>query len=420
MTVFILASGGLTLLILCYLVFSLIRQRQVSDHRRALNAAVYRDQLQELAAEHTDGSLADQDYDQAREEVERRLLEDTTVLPEVTDRVHGRTAALLLLALIPLTSVGMYLWRGHPEALNPQTSEMAAPAQQMTPAKINEMVKALAEKLAKNPDNPQGWAMLGRSYMNLDKPGEAVKAFGHLKKEMANDPELMVDYAEALAADAQVRGDDRQMIESNTWVMNALKMEPGNGKGLFMAGSFAYITQQYALAVSFWSKLMPLLDPNSQDASFVLEQLNKARAQLKLAPVTADSFAGPEGPVKPQAQKGAAASSISGEVTLDPALKDKITPGETLFIFAKAVQGPPMPLAVIRTTVGSWPLKFQLSDAQAMSPQFNLSSVDLVRVEVRVTQSGNPMPSSGDLFGATLPLKPGAHGVELVINQVQP
>ena len=420
MTVFILASGGLTLLILCYLVFSLIRQREVSDHRRALNAAVYRDQLQELAAEHTDGSLADQDYDQAREEVERRLLEDTTVLPEVTDRVHGRTAALLLLALIPLTSVGMYLWRGHPEALNPQTSEMAAPAQQMTPAKINEMVKALAEKLAKNPDNPQGWAMLGRSYMNLDKPGEAVKAFGHLKKEMANDPELMVDYAEALAADAQVRGDDRQMIESNTWVMNALKMEPGNGKGLFMAGSFAYITQQYALAVSFWSKLMPLLDPNSQDASFVLEQLNKARAQLKLAPVTADSFAGPEGPVKPQAQKGAAASSISGEVTLDPALKDKITPGETLFIFAKAVQGPPMPLAVIRTTVGSWPLKFQLSDAQAMSPQFNLSSVDLVRVEVRVTQSGNPMPSSGDLFGATLPLKPGAHGVELVINQVQP
>ncbi len=420
MTVFILASGGLTLLILCYLVFSLIRQREVSDHRRALNAAVYRDQLQELAAEHTDGSLADQDYDQAREEVERRLLEDTTVLPEVTDRVHGRTAALLLLALIPLTSVGMYLWRGHPEALNPQTAEMAAPAQQMTPAKINEMVKALAEKLAKNPDNPQGWAMLGRSYMNLDKPGEAVKAFGHLKKEMANDPELMVDYAEALAADAQVRGDDRQMIESNTWVMKALKMEPGNGKGLFMAGSFAYITQQYALAVSFWSKLMPLLDPNSQDASFVLEQLNKARAQLKLAPVTADSFAGPEGPVKPQAQKGAAASSISGEVTLDPALKDKITPGETLFIFAKAVQGPPMPLAVIRTTVGSWPLKFQLSDAQAMSPQFNLSSVDLVRVEVRVTQSGNPMPSSGDLFGATLPLKPGAHGVELVINQVQP
>ena len=420
MTVFILASGGLTLLILCYLVFSLIRQREVSDHRRALNAAVYRDQLQELAAEHTDGSLADQDYDQAREEVERRLLEDTTVLPEVTDRVHGRTAALLLLALIPLASVGMYLWRGHPEALNPQTAEMAAPAQQMTPAKINEMVKALAEKLAKNPDNPQGWAMLGRSYMNLDKPGEAVKAFGHLKKEMANDPELMVDYAEALAADAQVRGDDRQMIESNTWVMKALKMEPGNGKGLFMAGSFAYITQQYALAVSFWSKLMPLLDPNSQDASFVLEQLNKARAQLKLAPVTADSFAGPEGPVKPQAQKGAAASSISGEVTLDPALKDKITPGETLFIFAKAVQGPPMPLAVIRTTVGSWPLKFQFSDAQAMSPQFNLSSVDLVRVEVRVTQSGNPMPSSGDLFGATLPLKPGAHGVELVINQVQP
>lgn len=423
LTAFILASGGLTLAILFYLIYTVQRKLGVSDHRRALNAAVYRDQLQELAAERDDGSLASADYDQAREEIERRLLDESSGLPEVTDRVHGRMGVWALLVVIPVMAVGFYLWRGHPEGLDWQNTTAAeGPAMApggMTPDKINAMITQLAAKLAKDPNNPKGWAMLGRSYMNTDKPAEAVKAFAHLKKEMEQDPELMVDYAEALAADAQVRGDDRQMMESNDWVEKALKLEPGNGKGLFMAGSFALITQQYDKARADWEKLMPLLDPGSQDFNFVLEQLNKVRAKLKLPPVSGDSFVGPEGPVKPKG-KGPAVSSVSGDVTLDPALANKVSPGETVFIFAKAVQGPPMPVAVIKTTVGSWPLHFELTDAMAMSPQFTLSSMDLVRIEVRVTRSGNPMPSSGDLSGASLPLKPGSHGVKLVINQVQP
>ncbi|NDU86249.1 MAG: c-type cytochrome biogenesis protein CcmI, partial [Ferrovum sp.] len=374
------------------------------------------DQLQELAAEQADGSLAEKDYQQARDEVERRLLEDTAVNPEVTDRVSGSKVALALLLMIPVGSVGLYLWRGHPESFNPQQMQPV----QMGAAQINTMVQSLAEKLSKDPNNPQGWAMLARSYMNLDKPQDAIKAFGHLTKEMDQDPQMMVDYAEALAADAQNRGDDKQMLEAQSWVLKALKLEPGNGKGLFMAGGFAVASKQFAQAVGYWGKLMPLLEPGSQDFTFVLENLNQARAQLKLPPVTADSFVGPEGPVKPQAQKGALSSTITGQVTVDQAFKDKIHPGETMFIFAKAVQGPPMPLAVIKTTADKLPMSFELTDAMAMSPQFNLSSVDLVRVEVRITQSGNPMPSSGDLFGSSLPLKPGSKGVELVINQVQP
>lgn len=425
LTAFILASGGLTLAILFYLVYTVQRQSGVSDHRRALNAAVYRDQLQELETERENGSLAEKDYDQAREEVERRLLEDTHGAAEVTDRVHGKGAALGLLILLPVMALGMYLWRGHPEALDwrntAQSNTMEAPmVAQMSADKINAMVAKLADQLAKDPNNPQGWAMLGRSYMNQDKPSEAVKAFAHVKKEMAQDPELMVDYAEALAADGQARGDDRQMFESNDWVQKALKLEPGNGKGLFMSGSFALITHQYDKARTDWEKLMPLLEPGSQDFNFVLDQLNKVRAKLKLPPVSGDTFVGPEGPVKNNKSKGSVTSSVSGEVTLDPALKDKVTPGETLFIFAKAIQGPPMPVAVIKTSVGTWPLSFELTDAMAMSPQFNLSAMDLVRVEVRASRSGNPMPSSGDVYGASLPLKPGSHGVKLIINQVQP
>ncbi len=424
LTAFILASGTLTLAIFFYLVHSVRRQARVNDHRRALNAAVYRDQLQELAAEQHDGSLAAEDYAQARDEVERRLLEDTTVAPEVTDRIHGRKSALVLLALLPLSAIAMYVWRGHPEAIDGQSAAPAAAEAMMggpmTQDKINEMVAKLAAKLAKDPNNPQGWAMLGRSYMNLNKPDEAVKAFSHIRKEMEQDPELMVDYAEALAADAQVRGDDKQMIESNDWVQKALKLEPGNGKGLFMSGSFALVTQQYDKARRDWEKLMPLLEPGTQDFNFVLDQLNKVRAKLKLPPVSGDAFVGPEGPVKGGSRQGAATSSLSGEVTLDPSFQDKVSQGETLFVYAKALRGPPMPVAVMKTVVGSWPLAFELTDAMAMSPQFNLSAMDMVRIEVRISRSGNPMPSSGDLFGVSLPLKPGAHGVNLVINQVQP
>ncbi len=409
MTSFLVAAGLLVVLVLIVLFFFLLRRRAgVSDNRKALNAAVYRDQLVELDAEHREGSLEDADYAQAREEVQRRLLEDTAVAPEVTDYAHGRKVAIGILVAIPLVAGGLYAWHGQPEALNPQQQPHAMEQQ------LDAMVASLAAKLAKNPDNPEGWAMLARSYMNLDRPKEALEAFSHLTKQINDDPQLMVDYAEALASSGQ----DQGMVQARTWVEKALAMEPGNPKGLFLSGGFAFADKNYRKAAAVWEKLMPLLEPGSQDANFVLENLNRARAQANLPPLSADKFQQAAGPAKPQA--GNASSALAGKVVLDPALKGKVAPTDTVYLFARAVQGPRMPLAVLKTTVSQLPLEFELTDAMAMSPQFNLSSASLVRVEVRVSKSGSATPSSGDLVGASLPVKPGTRGIEVSISQVQP
>ncbi len=409
MTSFLIAASLLLALVLVVLFFFLLRRRGgVSDNRKALNAAVYRDQLVELDAEHREGSLEDSDYAQARDEVQRRLLEDTAVSPEVTDYTHGRKVAIGILVAIPLLVVGLYAWHGQPDALNPQQQPHAMEQQ------LDAMVASLAAKLAKNPDNPEGWAMLARSYMNLERPKEALQAFSHLTQQLNDDPQLMVDYAEALASSGQ----DQGMAQARTWVDKALALEPGNPKGLFLSGGFAFADKNYRKAAAVWEKLMPLLEPGSQDANFVLENLNKARAQVQLPPLAADRFQQATGPSTPQA--GNASTALAGKVVLDPVLKGKAAPTDTVFLFARAVQGPRMPLAILKTTVSQLPLEFELTDAMAMSPQFNLSSASLVRVEVRVSKSGSATPTSGDLVGASLPVKPGTRGIEVHISQVQP
>jgi cytochrome c-type biogenesis protein CcmH len=409
MTSFLIAAGLLLALVLLVLFFFLLRRRGgVSDNRKALNAAVYRDQLVELEAEHREGSLEDADYAQARDEVQRRLLEDTAVSPEVTDYTHGRKVAIGILVAIPMAVVGLYAWHGQPDALNPQQQPHAMEQQ------LDAMVASLAAKLAKNPDNPEGWAMLARSYMNLDRPKEALQAFAHLTPQLKDDPQLMVDYAEALASSGQ----DQGMVLARSWVEKALALEPGNPKGLFLSGGFAFADKNYRKAAAVWEKLMPLLEPGSQDANFVLENLNKARAQVQLPPLAADRFQQATGPATSQASN--ASTALAGKVVLDPALKAKAAPTDTVFLFARAVQGPRMPLAILKTTVSQLPLEFELTDAMAMSPQFNLSSASLVRVEVRVSKSGSATPASGDLVGASLPVKPGTRGIEVHISQVQP
>lgn len=437
MTSFLLAASTLTLLVLAVLFFVLFRRRSpLNDNRKSLNAAVYRDQLAELEAEHRDGSLADNDFVQARDEVQRRLLEEANVNPEVTDYTHGRTVAVVLLLLIPLAAGGLYAWRGTPGVFNPQAQLQPQPvgAQQ-----IQEMVAKLEAKLAKEPNDPEGWAMLARSYLNMDRPLDARKAFEHLKDQMASNPQLMVDYAQALASDGQ---DQKALLQARDLVDQALKLEPGNPMGLFMAGGFAFAGRDFRKAATVWEKLMPLLEPGSQDANFVLENLNAARAKLKLPPLRPDQFQEPSGPVKPSpagsaagleggaggvasaganaSSAGANASAVSGRVTLDPALRAKVSSTDTVYLFARVPNGPRMPLAVLKTTAGQLPLDFTLTDEMAMSAQFNLSSVSTVQVEARISKSGSATPTAGDLIGKSSVVKPGARGVALVIDQVQP
>jgi cytochrome c-type biogenesis protein CcmH len=405
-----------TLLVLGILAIPLLhRGRALRDNRKALNVAVYRDQLQELEKELQLGTLSAEDYAQSREEIERRLLEDVEGGDsKVESGSKFGWKGWLVLALIPLMAAGFYVWRGHPGGEPAQNAE--APNMEQ----INAMVQGLAEKLAKNPDNPEGWVMLARSYMNLNRVQDAVAAFAHLEGKMDNDSGLLADYAEALVATQ----DPANATKAAHLVEQALALEPGNVKALFLSGGLAFSHGDYRKAVTSWEKIMPLLEPGSEDANFVLDGINKARAKGGLPPRKASDFqpAGSGAPVKNGQVDNAApgAATIQGEVELDSVLKDKASPKDTVFILARAVEGPRMPLAVVRTTVAQLPYRFELTDAMAMTPTMKLSGFPLVRLEVRVSKSGEATPHSGDLLGASLPLKPGARGVTLKISSVQP
>jgi cytochrome c-type biogenesis protein CcmH len=111
---------------------------------------------------------------------------------------------------------------------------------------------------------------------------------------------------------------------------------------------------------------------------------------------------------------------VRGEIRLAPALKEKAAPDDTVFIFARAAQGPRMPLAVLRKQVRDLPATFQLDDSMAMNPALKLSSVAQVVVTARVSRSGGAMPQSGDLQGESPPVAPGAKAVSITIDQVVP
>ncbi|KXW55238.1 c-type cytochrome biogenesis protein CcmI [Ferrovum sp. PN-J185] len=408
---FIISAAVLILVIIGVLVWVARRQTQVNNNQQALNIAVYKDQLLELQAELDAGSISKEDFEQANSEIQRRLLEDTTDESAVKENKSDRRWVWGAVVLIPVLSVSIYMWRGHKEVFNPDNTPMSD-------QQISAMVEGLAAKLAKNPNDAKGWAMLAHSYMTLNRPIDAVNAFAHIESTMKDDPTLMADYAEALVAS----GVDKGFVHAQVLVTQVLKLEPGNPKGLYLHGGFLFAQNDYKGAEQSWKKLMPLIDPSSPDAKFVLDSINQARIKQHLAALTMNDFQGEEGPVTtPEtlaSSKDLKATSLSGEVSLDPKLKAQLTGQEIVFIFARATNGPRMPLAVLRVPVSQLPYHFELTKNMAMSPNFNLATVSEVTVEAKISKSGSATPSAGDLFGKSEPVKPGSSGIKLIINQV--
>ncbi|HQT81170.1 MAG: c-type cytochrome biogenesis protein CcmI [Ferrovum sp. 37-45-19] len=411
---FIIAASLLLIIIAAILLWVARHHHKVNDNQKALNVAVYRDQLTELQEELKAGSMAEEDFTQASSEIQRRLLEDTVEQHSVTEKSSDRRWIWGAVVLIPLLTVSMYLWRGHWQVFQP---ESMAPTDQQ----ISAMVEGLAAKLAKNPNDPKGWSMLAHSYMTLNRPLDAVNAFAHIENTMNDDPTLMADYAEALVAS----GVDKGFVHAQVLVAKVLKLEPGNPKALYLHGGFLFAQNDYKGAEESWKKLIPLIDPSSSDAKFVLDSINQARIKQHLSAMSMNDFQGQEGPVStPESLANSSAdtkaTAVSGTVTLDEKLKSKVSGQEIVFIFARATNGPRMPLAVLRIPVTQLPYHFELTKNMAMSPNFNLSTVSEVTVEAKISRSGTATPSAGDLIGKSVAVKPGSHDVQVLINQVTP
>jgi cytochrome c-type biogenesis protein CcmH len=274
-----------------------------------------------------------------------------------------------------------------------------------------EMIKALSARLAQDPNDGKGWAILARSYAVLGRYNEAVPAYEKAVNLIPNDPVMLVDYADILGVinGKNLQGKPTELIQK------ALLLDPGNVKGLNLMGTAAFQAGEYIHAESYWEKLLKLLPPDSPTAKQVSTSISNARTQaLKV------------GEQKPtlsnngEDQTTSGGAQISGEVRLSPALANKVAPTDTVFVFAKAMSGPPMPIAVIRAQVKDLPQKFTLNDSMAMMPTMKLSNFKEVAIGAKISKSGNATPQSGDLRGEISAVKIGTNNVQLVIDKVVP
>ena len=415
-------AGVLMLLVAMLLSWPLLRRRSVAAgaSNRAMNASIYREQLVELVGERDSGALSESDYHAAHTELERRLLEDTRS-DAASQSATGsgqraiRTAVTLLL-LIPLAAIPLYLWLGKPAALDASTTQPPAADEAAKSAEhLNQLVAKLTEKLGKNPDSPQDWVMLGRVYRMLGRYDEAEQAYQRAGTTANADSSLILERVE-MALDkngGHIEGAALKMLNG------VLKKEPGNPRARFLAGYGAFSRSDYKAAISYWEPLLKQVAPDSQDARNLAAGIAEARTRLG-GNAPAMSPADASVATAPATAAADNAAVIRGRVSLAPALKAKAAPSDTVFIFARATQGPPMPLAAIRVTVADLPLEFTFDDSQAMTPQTKLSLFKTVRVEARVAKSGDVAAKAGDLVGSFESVKVGTTGLALTIDHVLP
>jgi cytochrome c-type biogenesis protein CcmH len=307
---------------------------------------------------------------------------------------HGRRAGrprsvfalMLLIALVvPVGSALLYLKIGTPSTLN------GVPTQAQSAMDINKALDELRAHLASNPNDAQGWKLLAQAAVEMQQPEQARDAFDHVLKLTPNDTLAMVGWAEA---DASAQQDHLIQGRARDLLQQAVKLEPDNQRALWLLGISDYQMGQYADAAATWRILQPQLQPGSSVAQAVAKQIALADARAGGAPATASSTQAP--PSAPNAATGAA---LQIKVTLAPALKAKLAAGDILFVYARAENGPPMPLAVARLDARQWPAMVTLTDAMSMLPSMKLSSVPRVFVGARISHSGEAVAQAGDLEG---------------------
>jgi cytochrome c-type biogenesis protein CcmH len=424
---FYAASTALVLFVLAVLVAPLLRRGgpgRMAPDPTSSDVAVYRDGLRELERDLAAGTLTQDQFAAARGELEARLAEDLRTAPAATRPVTagaarrgwGSPLGIVTAATAVLVAGGswwLYARLGAPQAIESTgMSQRGGGASAKADAPLPSM-EVLAQRLAlkmrtQTPDDGEGWALLARSYVELRQYREAADAFAQAAKRVPNDATLLADYADALgmANGRTLRGDPAGLAQ------RALKLDPKHPKALALAASSAFEEKKYREAVTYWERLRAVLPTGSDEARGTESNIAEARALLAgKAPALAAAGNSPEVATGSDA-------SITGSIRVSPELVAKVKSGDTLYVYARALTGVSMPLAIVRTRTASFPYAFRLDDAQAMVPELRLSRVSEVALTARLSHGGSATPQSGDLQGTMTPVKVGASDVELVIDEV--
>jgi cytochrome c-type biogenesis protein CcmH len=415
MTIFVVICIALAILAVFLLVLPLFMPRPESwMATSATNVLIYRDQFKELDADLRIGTLTHEQFEKARSELEVRMLEDTNSgsVPGVAASPHnGRYAAYMLMIALPLCAVALYAIVGTPGAFSTQQVTGGSAAPHGTDAiQMETMVARLADRLKEDPTNGEGWMMLGRSYGSLGRFGDAAAAYKNAVSHSAPDAQLLADYADALAMaqGRQISGEPEKLIA------RALEIDGSNMKALALAGTAAFERQDYTGAIGYWSRMRNMVPRGSEEEA---RSIDANIAEARVLAGQGSARVQPIDTAMQDAKSNSKSVSVSGIVKLAPELAAKASPTDTVFIFARAAGGPPMPLAVLRKQVRDLPVTFNLDDSLAMTPAMKLSDFQQVVLGARISKSANATPQPGDLQGGTDPVRNNAKNVTVVISK---
>ncbi len=348
------------------------------------NVQIAQQRLAELKDNLRSGGISQAQYDEQLADLEQALSDDLDIKSNInTVANQSRWIIYGLVVALPLLAGTLYWSLGNYQAVS-HSAEMAIDTDAIKMAEINKMVSGLAEKLKNHPDDAQGWLMLGRSYDVLEQHAQAIEAFAHAYQLLGDQPEILLLYADALGYvnDRNLTGKPSELI------FKALALEPDNMKALWLGGMAKAQQGDAITAKTLWKKLETLLPPSSEYQQEIQSLLAKLESET------------PSLDAQPEPSTNISTAAISVQVSLAPALIKSAAATDTVFVYAQAISGPKMPLAIIRKQVSDLPITVSLNDTMAMMPTMKLSNFPEVKLLARVSKSGNAMSQAGDLIGA--------------------
>jgi len=409
------------LLIAAWLIIapSLLRKQDllVLD-RDGQNVLVARERLSELDLDLSEGKLTQAEFDQTKVELEQALILDLDVQDKVQEEGaqgdYGHFTMMALLLFIPVFVALVYMQLGKYEMVE-VTAESLVELREQRQEKakdapsIKQMITDLEKKLEDNPDDGEGWYMLGRTMMALKKYEKATIAYANSYRLLGSIPQIMLALAdaEAMTKNGDMSGRPKRLV------LSVLKQEPDNTTALWLGGIIAKTEGEVELALQRLTKLHDLLVESPEDQKQVATLIANTRAENNLEEVAVEST------VDNNAQ--VAKAEIKLKISLAPELLSKTSPDDLVFIYAKAIKGPKFPLAAARYKVSDLPITLSLDDSMAMMPMAKLSGYSEVTVGARVSKSGQPIAQSGDLSVEISPVVVGlSEQLSLDINAVLP
>ncbi len=360
--------------------------------RDELSIAVFKDQVAELERDLNNGTLSQEQFELAKQDIERELLESTQAEQamqssgdKIVNAMAAKASAWVIIIALPILTIALYKsFGGGPEAFDPSLVQQQVNAEGHQGGDVEEMIATLTQRLEANPDDAEGWAMLGRSYYFVQQYDTAAKAYENaIAKFSVESADLYADYA-----DAKALANNRSLLgKPMEAVVRAIQIDPNHTKSLWLAGTGAYQAKDWQKTKQYWEHLLTLMPKGSENAQMIEANLSEVY-----------QFMGQAAPQQ-NTTNATSIATVSGTVELDPAVSSHVSPDDVVFIFARAANGPRMPLAILRKQVRDLPMSFTLDDSMAMTPEMKMSNFSELVIGARVSKSGTAMPGAGDIEG---------------------